>query len=508
MALSLNRALGIAQSSIPPQYTSQINMGDVTTSEPSLLHLAGGTVRGTIEEHGVRRFLNIPYAAAPVGPNRFAEPAPPAAWEGERDGTKFGPTAPQRPYDSELGKLLNSDGIPGEDILSVNIWTPASAHKRPVAFWIHGGALERGSSAQPVYDGAAFARDGIVFVSINYRLGAEGFSILEGAPTNLGLHDCVAALKWVTREISAAGGDASRITVFGESAGGALVGGLLALPEARPMIANAIIQSGPLEAQPQRKAARVTRALARILKTPATREAWCGLTQEDLVGARRTQAIGTTAMSTVPGFVLTVDDQLPVSPHKKLCDPATDKDIPLLIGSTTDEYRLFLTPEQLAKIGWAAYTAARWFLWCPYSATLALWRNFPGASYGEILGQMLTEHVFRLPAVRVAEANPTTTWMYEFAWNSPVRDLRAAHALEIGFAFDNLNTHEALNLAGKDAPQHLADEMHAVWIRFMKTGKPGWEAYGAEKNVRVFNNESSTQPLPRADIIAGMGFKP
>ncbi|WP_258566812.1 carboxylesterase family protein [Microbacterium sp. Se5.02b] len=153
-------------------------------------------------------------------------PQPTTAWHGVREATRFGPTPPQHPYAGEIGELLGSVRIDGDDILTANVWAPTEASGAPVLLWIHGGALERGTAALPLYDGTVFANAGVVFVSINYRLGSEGFSVLDGAPRNLGLRDAAAALEWVHREIAAFGGDPARITAMGESAGGAVVAGL------------------------------------------------------------------------------------------------------------------------------------------------------------------------------------------------------------------------------------------------------------------------------------------
>lgn len=153
--------------------------------------ISTGTVRGE-EDAGIRRFLGIPYAAPPFGENRFRAPRPPAQWDGVRDATAFAATAPQLPYPGAIGELLGSVEIPGDDILTANVWTPSDAANAPVVLWIHGGALERGTPALPGYDGTAFARTGIVFASIGYRLGSEGFSVLDGVPRNLGLRDVAA----------------------------------------------------------------------------------------------------------------------------------------------------------------------------------------------------------------------------------------------------------------------------------------------------------------------------
>ncbi|WP_251048983.1 carboxylesterase family protein, partial [Microbacterium sp. ISL-103] len=178
-----------------------------------------GVVRGETVD-GVHRFLGIPYAAAPFGPNRFREPQPASPWHEPREATAFGPTAPQLPYSGAIGELLGSVEIPGDEILSVNVWAPQDASDAPVVLWIHGGALERGTAALPLYDGAGFAHAGIVFASINYRLGSEGFSVLDDAPRNLGLQDAAAGLAWVHREIRSFGGDPAQIPPMGEPPGG------------------------------------------------------------------------------------------------------------------------------------------------------------------------------------------------------------------------------------------------------------------------------------------------
>ncbi len=225
-----------------------------------LVTTTAGVVRGDSRE-GIRRFAGVPYAEPPFGDRRFLPPVPRAPWEGVRDATAFGATAPQRPYGGALGTLLPTVEIPGDDILTLNVWSPEDAAGAPVLLWIHGGALERGSSALPSYDGASFARDGLVFVSVSYRLGSEGFSVFPDAPRNVGLRDVALALEWVQREIGAFGGDPSRITIMGESAGGALVAALLAEPASAARVSGAIIESGPLEAPSPERAARVTRAL-------------------------------------------------------------------------------------------------------------------------------------------------------------------------------------------------------------------------------------------------------
>lgn len=463
-----------------------------------------GTLRGSAID-GIRRFLGIPYAAPPFGPRRFQLPGAPDAWTGARDATAFGPAAPQTPYGGRVGRLLpslTSDGT-DEDILTVNVWTPASAtepasESLPVVLWIHGGAFERGGSSIPGYDGTSFARSGVVFVSANYRLGSEGFSVLEDAPRNLGLEDVAAALRWTHAEIAAFGGDPSRITVMGESAGGALVAALVSRPDTRALIAGAIIESGPLDAADPTRAGRVTRALAKRLGVPATREAFAALSPADLLAARSAQAAGSSPLRGAPGFLLARDPQsLPQSPRVALITAPT----PILIGTNTDEYRLWFTPDALAKISpWQA-ALAHLALKIPRAAVRAYRAAFPDAGTGDRLGQALTDSMLRAPMTQVADRRRAATFVYEFAWQSPVDGLGAGHALELGFVFDGLGNPDSIRMAGDAAPQGLADQMHGTWVRMIRDGDPGWEAFAPGRRVRVFDVDSRTLPLPRAAAV-------
>lgn len=463
--------------------------------------ISTGALVGT-QNNGIRRFLGIPYAAAPFGENRFRAPQPPLAWDGTRRANAFGATAPQVPYPGAIGELLGTEKIDGEDILSANVWAPEDAADAPVVLWIHGGALERGTAALGTYDGANFARAGIVFASINYRLGSEGFSVLEGAPRNLGLLDAAVGLEWVHREIAAFGGDPERITVMGESAGGFLVSALLARDDSRALISQAIIQSGPLEAQPAEKAGRVTAQLAKGLGVRAERDAFAALTPDQLLEARRAQSTGSSPLGGAPGFQLAVDaDSLPRSPHEVL----PEIDTPIVIGTNTDEYRLWFTPQALAGFSRLKLLVARLALRIPGRAARAYRAEWPLAMTGEIFGQLATDVMLRAPASRIAAARSPRTYVYEFAWQSPVRDLRAAHALELGFTFDHLDDAESLRLTGPDAPAALATEMHEAWVRFIKTGDPGWPAYDAKRRTRVFDTETATVPQRRT---AGMDLLP
>lgn len=465
------------------------------------LTITTGRVRGTTEG-GIRRFLGIPYAEPPFGDRRFAAPQPRAPWSDTLDATTFGAAAPQLPYQGPIGELLDSVHEWGEDCLTVNVWAPEAAtaeHAAPVVLWIHGGALERGASSLAGYDGTPFARDGVVFVSITYRLGSEGFSVLDGVPRNLGLRDAALALEWTHREIGAFGGDPGRITLMGESAGGSLVAALLSRPESAQLVSRAIIESGPLEADSADRAAKVTRALAKRVGAPATRDGFASVTPDRLLQARLDQARGSNPLSRVVGFRLAIDpESLPASPHHAL--PRSD--VPILIGANTDEYRLWFTPDALARIGAPQSAIGRAALRIPRAATRAAREQWRDAPAGELLGQLVTDRLLRAPLTRVAQARPARTHVFEFAWRSAVRDLRAAHAMELGFVFDALPA--ATPLTGPEAPQSLADEMHGAWVRYIATGDPGWEAFGDGRNVRVFDTPSRTAAQPRAAIVDAM----
>ncbi|GAA1324537.1 carboxylesterase/lipase family protein [Leucobacter albus] len=460
-----------------------------------------GEVRGRAAD-GVHRYLGIPYAKPPFGSLRFAAPEPAAAWVTTLDAAEFGPTAPQSPYRGDLGELIKVPAIEGSDILTVNVWAPADAADAPVVLWLHGGGLERGAAAQSGYDGSTFARDGIVFVSANYRLGAEGFSVLDGAPLNLGLRDAQLALEWVHREARAFGGDPSRITIMGESAGGALVAAILARPASRALVAGAIIQSGPLDAVDQAKARRASDAIAKRLGIPATQAAFAATEPSEILRARTEIAAGSSPLNGAPGYTLAVDPgSLPASPAEALVDAG----VPVLIGTNTDEYRLWFTPEALSGITAVKGWLARLVMKVPGRAARAVREAFPGASPGEQLGQIVTDRLLRAPASRLARARKAPTFVYEFAWESPVRDLRAAHALDIAFAFDLLDDPDALRLNGDAAPAALGREMHAAWVSFIRDGDPGWPAYGAERTTRVLAESSATVPQRRAAVIDALG---
>jgi para-nitrobenzyl esterase len=436
-----------------------------------------GKVRGFVQD-GIAVFRGIPYAAAPFGEHRFRAPAPVQPWEGVRDALEFGPTAPKRPYRPPLDRLIPELDIPGDECLNLNVWTPgADDAARPVMVWIHGGSLRNGSSSMPLYDGRAFARDGVVLVSINYRLGVEGFGVFPDAPDNRGLLDQIAALEWVRDNIAAFGGDPGNVTVFGESAGAICIGSLLTHPRARGLFRRAIMQSGPPQTASREEAAKIVTLMAKELGVPATAEAFAAVDRERLLDAQVAATSKGNPITGGPAFHV-------------VAEPGTvPAEAELLIGTNREEYRLWFVPSgAVDRVSRLALRLALLKFRIPGRVARLYRAARPAAKPGEILGEMATDMLLRAPAVRLADA-VERAWVYEFAWRSPVLNLGACHALEIGFVFDTLR--HCRELAGDEPPQELADTMHRAWVSFASTGDPGWPRWDASRPVMVFDAPGS-----------------
>ncbi len=475
-----------------------------------------GTVSGESAD-GVIRFLGIPYAASPTGTRRFRSPEPPQAWDGVRECVRFSATPPKPAYAAPFDQILPEPSIPGDDWLTVNVWTPDLAGAAPVMVWIHGGAFSNGCSAVPMYDGRAFARDGVVLVSINYRLGIDGFALLPDAPPNRGLLDQVAALEWVRDNIGAFGGDPANVTIFGESAGAMSVTTLLGMPAAQGLFSKVIAQSGAAQvgADPQ-DALLVTGELSAVLGFEATAASLAELDLDKLIEAQATvrdalaiapdpARFGSSIVATSMALIPVIDgDVLPVHPLAALA-AGQGGDIPLLAGTNGEEFRLFFVPSGMAAM--VTDETLPGFLGALgiSAGTVAVYRaNRPGASAGDVLCALMTDRFFRLPTLDAAQARLTAggaapTFLYEFDWQSPVLGLGAAHAMEIPFVFDNLGCADAQTAIGTEPPAALAREMHAAWIRFASTGDPGWPPFDARHPVRIFGGPAEVVLDPRGD---------
>ncbi|KIQ07781.1 carboxylesterase/lipase family protein [Rhodococcus sp. MEB064] len=469
-----------------------------------------GQVRGRTE-NGVATFLGVPYAEAPFGANRFQAPTAPPRWSCTRDALEFGATVPKVGYRPPTSEILSEPVVAGEDCLNVNVYSPDVTGSAPVFVWIHGGAFVNGSNAVPAYDGTAFARDGVVAVVINYRLGVDGFARIDGAPANRGLLDQVAALQWVRDHIASYGGDPHRVTITGESAGAMSIGTLLSMPLAEGLFHRAILQSGAghhvIGAE---TASTISAALATSLGVESTVEGLASVPVDALVDAQRTLSdrIAAEASSGAWGEVALnmmafepyIDGEVvPALPYSRI-EAGAGADVELMIGTTSEEHAFFLVPagivphitEDYLRLVLAGYRLD--------PSVLDSYRaQNPDASPGDLMIAVMTDWFFRIPAVRVVEAHPAH--VYEFTWRSSLFDgkLGACHALDIPFVFDVLHKPETSRITGPNPPQSLADEMHRAWVDFVRDGDPGWAQYGSERTVKMFGTESSVVNDPRPD---------
>jgi len=459
-----------------------------------------GSVRG-VQREGFQQFLGIPFAAPPVGALRFAAPQPVDPGAGELDASVHRASAHQPP--AALPGM--SVGVQDEDCLYLNVETPAADDaRRPVLFWIHGGGFTGGGACQALYRGGAIVRRGdVVLVTINYRLGFFGYldlPELAGATANAGQLDQIAALEWVQRNIERMGGDPDNVTVFGESAGGMAVSTLLAMPKARGLFHKAIAQSGAASASHDREHARFVADLW-LESLGVTRDApekLRDLAPEALIAGQMKTAEkvrrGRQFLSTAP---IVDGETLPGDPLAAVRSGVA-RDIPLMTGTTLHEHKLFEIPalmrgfdrEKLLrrlKVVLAegapveslvdAYCAARSEGGAPEAA--------------ELFSAVQTDRIFRIPAVRLAEAqsrHQPSTYMYLFSWPSPVRRLGACHAIELPFVFGTLEapTMDRFAGSGPDAERLSLQTMDA-WIAFARgadpshAGLPAWPRYEAER---------------------------
>lgn len=466
-----------------------------------------GSLRGAVVDDHLA-FKGIPYAAPPVGGLRFAAPQPLEPWPGTRDALEFGPVAPQDPLVPPPYRAVAPES---EDCLTLNVYTPAvDDGRRPVLFWIHGGGFSHGAGSQPTYDGGPLVERGdVVVVTINYRLGALGYLHLGGvgggewgATTNAGSRDQIAALRWVHDNIAAFGGDPDNVTIFGQSAGGVAVSVLLAMPAARGLFAKVIAQSGT--------AARlgglehgeaVAAGYLEALGIPdGAEDALRAISWEEMVSAQGPRG----ALSPI------VDgESLPVPPMEAI-EAGQLADVPLMLGTTRDEQKLYvasadrgpLTDAELeAQVAAVLPRRARGRVAevvDVYRASRSE-RGLPAGNL-DVLDALGTASRFRVPALRVAEAHgrhQPKTFVYEFDYASPARggSMGACHGLEVPFVFGTIGATGDDRLTGSGPEvDHLKHQMMDAWIAFARTGEPAhggigaWPAYEpSERHTMVFD---------------------
>ncbi|MGW5238815.1 carboxylesterase/lipase family protein [Monashia sp. NPDC004114] len=463
------------------------------------IEVAGGVVRGGSEgELAVWR--GIPYAELP---ERFGAPQRASAWAGIREALRFGPPPPQPGiFGMDTLAADGDQGVEGgDDWLTVNVWSPEVDGRLPVMVWIQGGAYTFGMSGLPEYDGSNLARDGVVVVTFNYRVGLEGFGYVEGLPANRGLLDQVAALEWVQANIGAFGGDPDRVTVFGQSAGGGSVAALLAMPRAAGLFHRAIAQSVPGTFFTPRLAADITRACAAELGL----EAAAGLPTVDpdllpsagdaLSGhlAEHADRWGRAAHALIPFAPVVDGDVLPTTPWQGLTG-----DVELMVGHTRHEQRLLtLISGQLGTISEAqADETAEIFGPDPQRYREA----FPDPQ--ELYEVVRSDWLFRMPSLHLAEAQLAAggrAHLYELTWPAPGMGgvLGACHGLDVPLVFGNLTLGQPAMLIGDPTPEAVAlsEQMRRAWTAFATTGDPGWPSYDTG-SVRLFDARPAVTAYP------------
>ena len=478
-------------------------------AERTLVHTASGTVRGAFADDHLL-FAGIPYAAPPVGPLRWRLPQPPAPWQGVRDASKFGPRCVQEiATDPYFGRSVS------EDCLTLNVWTPNSSAAKalPVMVWIHGGAFINGSG--DIYDSRwLVSRGNVIVVTLNYRLGTLGFLAhpalaANGDVGNFGLADQQAALRWVRDNIANFGGDPAKVTIAGQSAGAMSVCDHLVAPASTGLFRAAIIESGPCEAVADRSTAErasLDYAAAAGCADPATAaECMRGLPVTKLGPPPWYYRLGGESMTgPISGTA-----SLPVDPMTAVADGKAAR-VPVLVGTTRDEYTLFAAMHFLQRGQMPDYLQALADAFGADSARIE--QQYPLSRYGNsasAYSAVLTDALFACAANTMASelALKRPVFAYEFNDRNPPAPeffrsvpfaVGASHSLDLRYLFD-VGGAPPLD----DAQQKLSDRMIGYWSGFVATGvphaddAPAWPAFeGAQgpwmslqiPEVRTFTN--------------------
>ena len=483
-----------------------------------------GDVRGYLEDD-IHVFKGIPYGADTSGSNRFRPALNPAPWSGALDCVEYGQTAAQ---------MQGGQAVGSEDCLVMNIFTPAvnDSQRRPVMLWLHGGGFQTLSGSSPMYDGVNLCKRGdVVVVSLNHRLNIFGFLHLgdimgeEFAQAgNVGMLDIVHALRWIREHIAAFGGDPGNITIFGESGGGRKVSTLLAMPDAQGLIHRAIIQSGPgMALQPRDRAHEMALSVLRELDIrPGDAAALQAVSMQAMLRAFamvESRLDGDARFKGIQeqrGFVPTVGiESLPQHAFNPAATPLSAS-VPILIGSNKHEYAYFGARDPEVQRRELSMDALRERLQVITGAAAdrvldVYQRAYPEADASWLWILITSDRTYRFDSITMAQRRAVANdhapvWMYYFEWETPANDMKAHHALEISFVFDNTTRVPAMSGGGPEAAA-LAEKMSSAWINFARHGNPGtpqlpqWPAYDIEeRNTMVFNNQSRVVSDPHAEV--------
>lgn len=469
-----------------------------------------GIVRGVELRNGVRSFKGIPYAKPPVGDLRWKPPQPVSPWKGVKVCRDYGNRCPQP---SPI--LGHERGPMSEDCLTLNVWT--RSHKgagRPVMVWIHGGGFTTGSGAMKVYDGTQLARNGVVLVTINYRLGPFGFfahpllshESPRGVSGNYGFLDQIAALKWVRRNITGFGGDPNCVTIFGESAGSMSVVLHLVSPLSKGLFHRAIMESGSvfgqfrhlreragrfasMESEGEKIAGKLGCAnspdpLAALRKIPAAQLLEASNASQGLFGK------GLKFWPVVDGWVF------PDNPAKLLENGRTNS-VPVIVGSNADEATVFLKQLPVKRV--IGYRLLMRMFYGKYSSqVLDLFPARTDADVRDALNQAVTIGVFTTAARRTARclaAGKSKVWLYHFVRVPPLpvlKPLGAFHSAEIPYVFGNMH----LPWGFDETDRKISRSMVRAWTIFARTGNPNgsglshWPVYDANTDLCLVFGEN------------------
>ncbi|WP_293353553.1 carboxylesterase family protein [Phenylobacterium sp.] len=470
------------------------------------VHTAAGAVAGVTAD-GVSAWKGVPFAAPPIGPLRWRPPQPAAPWPGVRPADRAGPACPQ-PERGDGG--AGAPPAQSEDCLTLNIYAPKGARNLPVMVWIHGGAFRLGYGAAPVYDGAALARQGVVLVTINYRLGLLGFfahpSLTATAPPgeplgNYGLMDQLAALRWVKANIAAFGGDPRNVTAFGESAGGSSLIYLLANPAAKGLFTRAIVESGGGLQKPA--------SLAEISRRGEAAGTRLGLPADasiDDLRARPAQDWVTAqgGLQGGLGFGPFIDGRLVTEAPWRAFSAGRALDVPLIVGANSNEASVLST----LGVPAGAFAAA-------VGDRMSALRPLYGAetSDAEFTRQALGDAVFVAPSrwIASATAKGQPSYLYYFSYVAAAR--RAAvpganHGSEIPYVFKSWEATPVLSRLMTPEDKAVSEMISACWVSFAKAGQPDcgpaspWPAYDPADDIQMeFSAQSGARRVGRAAAL-------